>query len=100
MRRRLLHRLGGRCPRRDPGASMAEQDSRSPSGHSGPPSIAWGDNRSWLVGMGIATALTYVAQPVAAVVWAGAAIAAAVVLLTRERGAGVRASAITSLVLA
>jgi hypothetical protein len=79
---------------------MAQQGSRSPSGPAGPPSIASGDNRSWLVGMGIATVLTFVAQPVLAVVRAGAAIAAAVVLLTRDHGVGLRAAAVTALVLA
>jgi|tagenome__1003787_1003787.scaffolds.fasta_scaffold17597681_1 hypothetical protein len=80
---------------------MAQQGSRSPFGHAGPPSIASGDNnRSWLVGMGIATVLTFVAQPVLAVAWAGAAIAAAVVLLTRDHGVGLRAAAVTALVLA
>jgi hypothetical protein len=79
---------------------MAQQGSRSPSGHTGSPSIASGDNRSWLVGMGIATVLAYVAQPVLAVAWAGAAIAAAVVLLTRDHGVGLRAAAVTALVLA
>jgi hypothetical protein len=76
---------------------MAQQDSRSPSGHTGPQSIAPGDNRSWFVGMWVATVLTYLAQPLPAVAWAGAAIAAAVVLLTRGHG---QASAITALVLA
>ena len=79
---------------------MAQQGSRSPSGHAGSRSIAWGDNRSWLVGMGVATVLAYLAQPVLAVVWAGAAIAAAVVLLTRDHGGGVRAAAIAGLILA
>jgi hypothetical protein len=77
---------------------MTQQDSRSPSGHAGPSSFGLGDNRSWFVGMCVATVLTYLAQPALAVVWAGVAIAAALVVLSREHGA--RAPAIVALVLA
>ena len=78
---------------------MPQQESRSPSAQcAGPSSLGPGENRGWFVGMWGATMLTYLAQPVFAVVWAGIAIAAAIVVLARALP--VRTSAITTLVLA
>jgi hypothetical protein len=64
----------------DPGAQFPSGASgRSPQHHSAR------QNRMLIVGMWVATVLAYLAQPIAALVWAGTAITSAIIFLAQAR---------------
>ena len=77
-------------PEPHPSSGTSEDDAQ--------PRTAVRSNPTLLVVMGLAAVLTYVAQPVVALLWAGVAIALAIIVLVQEDSA--RPAPIAALVLA